>query len=121
MKKTVNTLIDNINKLLGPDRTNYWLSKECGITQATLSRLVNDKIDPKLSSLDAIAEALNVTTAELITEKLELDIPQDIMKKMVGLTPSAYEAIRGILNALDKERSKKAAAPARSPRASKSR
>jgi transcriptional regulator with XRE-family HTH domain len=41
-------------------------AKSTGIQKSLLSRILNEKADPKLSSLEKIAQALEVPVAELI-------------------------------------------------------
>ena len=48
-------------------RTNKWLAEKLGIGQATVSKWVTNTIQPDLSTLDKIAQALNVDVKELIT------------------------------------------------------
>lgn len=43
------------------------LAQEAGITQANLSRIVNDKSSPNLETLQKIADALNIEIWELFT------------------------------------------------------
>ena len=44
------------------------LASQAGITQAALFRLESGTTDPRLSTLRALAKALNVTVAEIIGE-----------------------------------------------------
>ena len=98
----------NIKKLL-KDRSIYWLAKQSGISQPTLGRLMSKSINPTLESIGYVADALNVTVAEILSEEMELNIPADILEALQDQSPATYEAIRGILAALKKEKSKSSA------------
>ncbi len=49
--------------------TQRALASRAGITQAALFRLESGATDPRLSTLRKLAEALNVTVADLIGER----------------------------------------------------
>lgn len=55
----------NVLKHLG-DRSPYWLAKESGISQATVSRLMAGEVAPSLGSIIRIALALKVPPADLL-------------------------------------------------------
>lgn len=105
MRETLDIFLDNVRKLLG-DKSNYWLSKESGVTQGTLSRLMNKTINPTLDSIVRIAKALKVSPADLLTDNGEIKIPADILQNLENQSPATYEAIRGMLTALKREKFK---------------
>lgn len=63
-------LIDNIRRYMKLNgHTIPSLAKKAEISPATLSNLLNDNSDPRLSILSAIAEALNIGMIDLFAEK----------------------------------------------------
>ena len=50
------------------------IALEVGIDQAQYSRIENGKVEPTLSSLEKIANALNVSLTELFDDNIVLDI-----------------------------------------------
>ncbi|MDR0206086.1 MAG: helix-turn-helix domain-containing protein [Bacteroidales bacterium] len=50
------------------------IALEIGIDQAQYSRIENGKVEPTLSSLEKIADALNVSLTELFDDNIVLDI-----------------------------------------------
>ena len=53
-------------RLYAKGRLGYWLAQEPGITYSSINRYVNDKVEPSLSNLARIAEALGVPGMDLI-------------------------------------------------------
>ncbi|MBA4054150.1 MAG: transcriptional regulator [Marivirga sp.] len=47
-------------------KSGYWLAKETGISYNSINGYVNGKIEPSLTNLFRIAEALGVNPRELI-------------------------------------------------------
>jgi putative transcriptional regulator len=47
-------------------KSGYWLAQETGITYNSINRYVNDKVEPSLTNIFRIAEALGVNPRELI-------------------------------------------------------
>jgi transcriptional regulator with XRE-family HTH domain len=45
--------------------TSVWLASQIGITQPSMSNIVNGKIKPSLDTLERIATALNVPVTDL--------------------------------------------------------
>jgi len=48
------------------ERSGYWLAKETDISYNSINGYVNNKIEPTLTNLFRIAEALKVSPRELI-------------------------------------------------------
>lgn len=48
------------------NRSGYWLAQETGITYNSINRYVNNKVEPSLTNLFRIADALGVNPKELI-------------------------------------------------------
>ena len=61
----------NLNRiklvLVEKNKTGKWLADELGKTPSTVSKWCQNTIQPDLSTLDKIAQALNVDVKELIT------------------------------------------------------
>jgi putative transcriptional regulator len=49
-------------------KSGYWLAQETGITYNSINRYVNDKVEPSLSNLFRIADALGVLPSDLIND-----------------------------------------------------
>lgn len=47
-------------------KSQYWLAQETGITNNSINMYVNNKVEPSLTNLFRIAEALGVNPKELI-------------------------------------------------------
>lgn len=47
-------------------KSQYWLAQETGITNNSINAYVNGKVEPSLTNLARIAEALNVPGKDLI-------------------------------------------------------
>ena len=69
------TIADNIRRLiqrrikLGEFSSIEHFASSTGVPKSLLSRILNLKADPKLSSLDKIAVALEVSVEDLLREK----------------------------------------------------
>lgn len=50
------------------DWSQIELGRRAGLSNQIISRIEGDRVEPKLSSLDRIAAAFGVTTAELLSE-----------------------------------------------------
>ena len=98
MSKLSKIFIDNVKESLA-GKSDYWLSKESGLSNATISRLMSGKMKPALDSVEAIAEALAVDAADLLKEE-QGDIPPDIIKLLRSQDAFVYDAIRGMLKPL---------------------
>lgn len=103
MSKSLDILCDNLTKLLG-GRSNYWLSQESGMNQGTLSRIRAKTLNPSLETVEAMADALKVTAAELITKDAKPSIPADIIESLEGQSNTVYDAIRMMMKAFVKEK-----------------
>lgn len=47
-------------------KSQYWLAQETGITNNSINSYVNNKVEPSLTNLFRIAEALKVNPKDLI-------------------------------------------------------
>jgi putative transcriptional regulator len=47
-------------------KSQYWLARETGITNNSINAYVNGKVEPSLTNLSKIAEALGVPGKDLI-------------------------------------------------------
>jgi transcriptional regulator with XRE-family HTH domain len=93
--------ITRLKEILG-DRSAYWLSKESGVPQATLSRILSGKMNPSLDVIEQIAFGLRVDAFELLREPSGSELPPDIVSMMRGQPLVVFEAIRGMLKPLSK-------------------
>ena len=57
-----------------PTRDIYCISAPSGIDQAQYSRIESGKVEPTISSLEKIAEALEIKVVELFNEEKPIDI-----------------------------------------------
>lgn len=48
------------------DKTGIWLSKRIGKSNTTISKYINQRVQPDLITLNAIADALNVDVKDLL-------------------------------------------------------
>ena len=48
------------------DKTGLWLSKQIGKSNTTVSKYINQRVQPDLKTLYAIADALDVDVKELL-------------------------------------------------------
>ena len=48
------------------DKTGIWLSEKIGKSNTTISKYINQRVQPDLITLNAIADALEVDVKELI-------------------------------------------------------
>ena len=48
------------------DKTGLWLSKQIGKSNTTVSKYINQRVQPDLKTLYAIADALDVDVNELL-------------------------------------------------------
>jgi len=56
-----------INEALAAnEKSGYWLAKQTGISYNSINGYVNNRIEPSLSNLNKIAEALKIDTRELV-------------------------------------------------------
>lgn len=69
----------NIGERIKICRTNKGLSQKevalnVGIDQAQYSRIESSKVEPTISSIEKIAEALNISVSDLFSEDKSIDI-----------------------------------------------
>lgn len=64
----LNFLGKNIEELLYLKRVKQaWLAQKCNVTPSHISQIIKGKTKPSLSVLQAIADALDVTTDEILS------------------------------------------------------
>jgi transcriptional regulator with XRE-family HTH domain len=51
------------------NKTSKWLGEQLGMSRVTISRWVNNKMQPSLEQIMVIANVLNVNPRELINDK----------------------------------------------------
>ena len=79
---------------------NY-LAMESGLTQSTVNNLFSRHNEPKLSTLRAICNAFGISLSDFFAEdKEELNVNEQLNKKISALSPSAKKALLNMLNAL---------------------
>lgn len=57
--------------LVEKDKTGIWLSEKIGKSNTTVSKYINQKVQPDLITLNAIADALEVDMKDLLVSNLE--------------------------------------------------
>lgn len=57
--------------------TSVALAEKIGVSKVTISNLINNKTMPSLSTLETIAEALNVPVWQLLVSKEEVQTDKD--------------------------------------------
>lgn len=93
--------IKNVKKELG-SRSNYWLAKESKLSESTLSRVMSGGSSPSLETVEAVAIALEVTPASLISE--DEVVPIVVEKKFThSLDAGQTEAIKSILREMKEQ------------------
>ncbi len=96
-------------------RTNKGLSQKevavsIGIDQAQYSRIESGKVEPTLSSIEKIAEALNIEVAELFSKQKPVDInsfDKNVVEKLQLLDQLEETEKKSIFNIIDMAISKK--------------
>ena len=53
------------------DKTGIWLSEKIGKSNTTVSKYINQRVQPDLITLNAIADALEVDVKDLLVSNLE--------------------------------------------------
>jgi DNA-binding Xre family transcriptional regulator len=53
------------------DKTGIWLSGKIGKSNTTVSKYINQRVQPDLITLNAIADALEVDVKDLLVSNLE--------------------------------------------------
>lgn len=53
------------------DKTGIWLSKKIGKSNTTVSKYLNQRVQPDLITLNAIADALEVDVKDLLVSNIE--------------------------------------------------
>jgi transcriptional regulator with XRE-family HTH domain len=87
-------------------RSDYWLAKESGVSSSAISRVFSGKSDPSLSSIAAIARALGVTEADLLSPDKEGGLPADLISMLEGLNEPFLQSVRGVVTAFHKQEQK---------------
>ena len=54
------------------DKTGLWLSERIGKSNTTVSKYINQKVQPDLRTLNAIANALDVDVKDLLVSNREV-------------------------------------------------
>ena len=57
--------------LVQKDKTGIWLSKKIGKSNTTVSKYLNQRVQPDLITLNAIADALEVDVKDLLVSNIE--------------------------------------------------
>ena len=53
------------------DKTGIWLSEKIGKNNTTVSKYINQRVQPDLITLNAIADALEVDVKDLLVSNIE--------------------------------------------------
>lgn len=53
------------------DKTGIWLSEKIGKSNTTISKYINQRVQPDLITLNAIANALEVNVKDLLVSNME--------------------------------------------------
>lgn len=90
--------VNRLKEYLG-NRTAYWLSKESGVSNASISRILAGKMNPTLDVVEQIAAGVNAKPHELLQDfgSKNPSIPPDIESMLSNQDEMIYEAIRGML------------------------
>lgn len=85
----------NLTRCLG-DRRPAWLAREAQVSQSTISRILSGEISPALETIVAIASALEIEPASLLSDK---DPKPIIVQKTITheLDAGQVEAIKTLL------------------------
>lgn len=99
--KYLKLFVNRVKTLLGK-RTPYWLAKESGVSQSTISRLLDGKVNPSLSTLIDIARTLEVSPASLISEgePQRVEVSKTVRHE---LESGQMEAMRTLIESLREE------------------
>ena len=105
----------NVDEKIKTFRTNKGLSQKevavsIGIDQAQYSRIESGKVEPTLSSLEKIAEALGIEVAELFSKQQPTDInsyDKNVVEKLQLLDQLEETEKKSIFNIIDMAISKK--------------
>ena len=54
------------------DKTGIWLSEKIGKSNTTISKYINQRVQPDLITLNAIANALEVDVKDLLVSNIDL-------------------------------------------------
>lgn len=93
--------LENVVDLLG-NRSNYWLAQHSGLSQATISRIMSEKMTPALESVDAIAKALGVDPWIMLMPKTarKSKIPPYLQKALEDQPDLVYQTVWAMLGPL---------------------
>ena len=56
------------------DKTGLWLSEQIGKSNTTVSKYINQKVQPDLRTLNAIANALDVDVKDLLVSNRDVSV-----------------------------------------------
>lgn len=88
-------------------KTPYSLAKSSGVTQATLSRILNGEMNPTLKIVEQIAKSLGIPPYELLRgEGHGFKIPADLLPLLSDQESVVYDAIRGMLKPLQRSKTR---------------
>lgn len=108
MSKILKTLAQNIRRYAG-DRSYYEISKTSGVSQSTLSKILAGDQNPTIEVVAKIADSLNVTASDLLSENQSSDVPADIARMLQGQPPHVLDTVRTILSNLGEKKKIKTA------------
>lgn len=108
MSKYLNLFVENLRHY-APESSNYELSKMSGVSQSSLSMYLAQRRSPSLETIVALAAALRVEPADLISDRRKKNIPADIIEMLDGQDEEVYETIRIMLKALGPKNKKRQA------------
>ena len=105
---TLNSIfLSNLKKSM-QDRSGYWLAKQSGISQSTISRILSEHIQPSLDTVEALARALGTPPHELLKSgepKRQTKIPNDILEELENQDEIVFSSIRALLKAINSKSS----------------
>lgn len=107
MSKSLNLLCKNIQHYAA-NKSNNEIAKLAGVPQSTISRILSHETNPNLETVDKIADAFNVTAADMISEPNLDEVPADLLQLMRGQPPHVLDTIRTILINLGEKKTAKA-------------
>lgn len=101
--------IRRLKSFLGK-RSAYWLSKESGVAQGSISRILSGKMNPTLEMVESISKGLGVSVVDLLNDdgtKQMKAVPADLYAMLSNCDPIVYEAIRAMMKPLQTLKKKK--------------
>ena len=85
-------------------RTEYRLSKKCGLSESTLANIFRRNTTPSITTLEAICNGFGITLSQFFAEGDLVELTpelKDLFEKWVNLTPEQKAAVYSMISAFD--------------------